>query len=34
MEIFKYKEVPSLGILKNDILSLDSSGVQKYFQNF
>ena len=22
MEIFKYKEVPSIGVLKNDILSL------------
>ena len=34
MEIFKYKEVPSLGILKNDILSLirpESKSIFKIF---
>ena len=34
MEIFKYKEVPSIGILKNDILSLIRPESKSFFQIF
>ena len=34
MEIFKYKEVPSIGILKNDILSLIRPESKRFFKIF
>ena len=33
MEIFKYKEVPSIGILNNDILSLIRPVTKSFFKN-